>query len=161
MPTSFYTQIPHIMGVIEQKKPKTVCDLGCGNGKYGFLIRECFPFVEKVDAVEGFEEYIKPHHREVYNNIMISNIEDIKLPPYDMFLMIDVIEHFTEDKAVEVVNRLNGWKVAATPKAWNPQGAEHGNELEIHKSHWTPYKFIEYWPDCDVIEAPDSWIAVI
>jgi ubiquinone/menaquinone biosynthesis C-methylase UbiE len=40
MPTSYLNNIPDIITAIKSQNPKSILDVGCGFGKYGFLIRE-------------------------------------------------------------------------------------------------------------------------
>lgn len=161
-PGSFHTQIAPIMLILEHEKPKSILDIGCGNGKYGVLCREYFPDLERLDAVEAWEPYLTGVHRTVYDKIYIDNILTMKLErEYDAYLLIDVIEHMTIQEGANLVNSLPNKKVVATPRAWNPQTAEEGNEYQVHKSLWTMEIFANSFPGCAVIEAPASWVAVI
>lgn len=70
MPTSHSNQLNEIVQIAELLSPTSVMDVGVGNGKYGFLLREYLgsnrniakkDFV--IDGIEGYEEYITAIHR--------------------------------------------------------------------------------------------------
>lgn len=142
-----------------------VLDVGCGFGKWGFLIRDTYDVMMaqkfkkpdwKIDitAVEPFPKCITKIQKEVYNRIITKDIFDIvdQLGHYDLIIMGDVIEHFEKDKAYELVDKLLKHSdniLISTPLGFMPQGAWAGNEKEIHKSGWElkdfkKYKIIEH-----------------
>lgn len=110
MATSFASQIPVVLHILQKLRPKTVLDVGKGFGKYGFLIHEYVgidyqvrPNPElsllqqstvTVDGAEVNRDYAFPHLPQFYRQIHWGRIEDLcaELPRYDVVLMIDVIE---------------------------------------------------------------------
>ena len=138
MPSSYPQSILPILEAIEFIKPKSVLDIGFGRGKYGFLVKEYYPKV-KVDGLEVFEPYITNLQREIYDNIFIGDILKTEVGQYDLYLLIDIIEHFEKEEAHDLLNKLlkQGKIIVSTPKTFIPQEAENGNEWEIHKTLWT------------------------
>ena len=65
-------------------QPSSVIDLGCGTGKYGFLLREHLDlaagrlgrdqWLVRIDAVEGYAPYVTELHRTIYDEIVVSDI---------------------------------------------------------------------------------------
>ncbi len=157
MCSSYPENIPDIIHLIADAKPKSVLDLGMGNGKYGFLIREYFykraegslgtwPHVEKVDGLDVFNGYIKPHHSCCYDSYSFGNALEIDHPKYDLYLAIDTLEHWPKDQAHALLEKLlqKGNVLVSTPKDIGEQGASHGNEWERHISQWYPGDFDRY-----------------
>lgn len=140
-PTSFRENIPQILKAIEECRPTAILDIGFGRGKYGFLVKEYYPEM-KIDGLEVFKDYIKPHHKEIYGKIYNKNAFDLtdeEIKKYDLFLIIDAVEHWEIEAGRAFLDRLTqfGAKViVSTPRSVAPQGAEYGNEWERHVSQW-------------------------
>ena len=161
VPTSMFSQIPYVLKALELiEKKDTICDVGCGYGKYGVLIREYFPNTKILDAVEGFEGYLGPIHKIVYDKVIVDKVENLALC-YDVFLLIDILEHFPMAEGIKMVRNLKGRKIIATPSKWDPQSAEFGNELEIHKSLWGSDDLITNLNAKTIMKAPESWVAIV
>lgn len=153
MPSSYPENIAPIIQLIAKYKPKSVMDIGVGRGKYGFLIKEYFhpdvkgdwKPVEKVDGLEIFPQYITDLQRNIYDNLHIGNALDFKFDDYDLFLIIDVLEHWNMDEANFLLDKLTkkGRVLISTPTYIGHQGASHGNEWERHVTQWLPFHFNE------------------
>ena len=145
MPTSYPHTILPVIQLIENNPPKTILDIGFGRGKYGFLIKEYFPSI-KVDGLEVFEEYITELQRQIYNKIFIRNVLNIEIRPYDLYLLIDIIEHWEKNEVYKLLDKLlqMGNVIIATPNKFIPQGMVNGNKWETHKSFWTDADFNKY-----------------
>lgn len=157
MPTSFLDLVPLIINNIESVKPKSVLDIGSGYCKYGHLIREYvdkYPWQIRLDSIEGFSQYSKRINCNPYDHYWYGTLEEFDpaywetgfIAKYDLGLMIDVIEHWEKDqgkemitKALEICDQL----LISTPTNPAAQGAEYGNELEVHKSQWTDLDFAQ------------------
>lgn len=145
MPTSFRENIPTILLEIEKLKPTSVLDIGFGRGKYGFLIKEYYPDV-LVDGLEVFDNYVTNLQKHIYNKITIGSVFEEEIPKYDLYLLIDVVEHWDKDKAHKLIAELikKGKVLVSTPRSVAPQGAEYGNEWERHVSQWGGDDFERY-----------------
>lgn len=160
MPTSYYQAIPHVLSMVLSEKPESILDLGVGFGKYGMLCREMLevPYERyrpeewktRIDGVEGFPEYKTPVYDYVYNRVHFGRIEEVidGLPDYDVVLLVDVLEHFTKEAGQALIPRLRRHAkkalVISTPLRFLPQGEFLGNDLEHHKSAWSPEEFAPY-----------------
>ncbi len=157
MPSSFHYQISDIIELILFIKPKSVLDIGVGFGKYGVLSREYLEvfdgeskyndFKLVIDGIEIFEKYLTKLHEYIYNTIYIGNALDV-LPKidkkYDLILMIDVIEHFSYEDGLRLIQAAlekSRYIIISTPREWMDQGAVFGNEHETHLSIWKAEDF--------------------
>ncbi len=157
MPTSQFTQINQIISSAVALQPKSVLDIGVGFGKYGVLLREYLEFWRegsnysrwdyRIDAIEAHEQYITPLHRFIYNNVYIGDASKI-LPTiecsYDLVLLIDVIEHFSKEDWLHLIDLCRTKAknlLISTPATNTEQGAAFGNVYETHRSCWTAKDF--------------------
>lgn len=164
MPTSQFHQLNEIVEAIVLTGPRSVLDVGVGFAKYGLLTREyldrgwCQPEGAnrtcRVDGIEGFPAYVTPLHRLVYDQLYVGDAREI-LPGlevhYDLALLIDVIEHFDMPDGMRILAELSRHAtniLVSTPRLFHTQHAIHGNELEVHRSHWRPEHFRSFTPHC-------------
>jgi 2-polyprenyl-3-methyl-5-hydroxy-6-metoxy-1,4-benzoquinol methylase len=174
MASSFSSQIPTIIYLIQQIKPKSILDIGKGFGKYGFLIHEYIGIDNKkqlnanltmaqqsrisIDAIEVDTDLLLPHLSHLYNNVLVGDVFDIypKLDSYDLVLMIDVIEHLDKMKALEMLKYFisTGTDViVATPIHFFHQNL-YESEYENHISHWVIKDFQQIaYVDCQYFDA--------
>jgi SAM-dependent methyltransferase len=154
MPTSPYAHIYALVLYLDDLRPKSILDIGLGNGKLGFIARDLLDVMYgeryhrsqwrlKLDGIEVFEGYIQDHQRAIYDDIYIGDAFDVidHIGNYDMIILGDVLEHFDKqqgiafmDKCVRHANKAvslfvplgDGWA----------QGAIYGNKYETHRSSW-------------------------
>src|SRR6266581_4701278 len=106
MTTSEHWQIPKVVEVIVRERPQSVLDVGAGWGKYGVLARE-YAEPAIVDAIDA-----NPPRYPVYDHTFVGDIRDLDhvLPaeagPYDLALLIEVIEHLSRDEAWRLLDDL-------------------------------------------------------
>lgn len=126
--------------------PKRILDVGCGYGKYSVLLREYLDPDPIVDGVEAWEPYVKNHKlKNLYTKLYVSDVLDLDqdtLDQYDLVMMGDVIEHIEKDDAINLLSRIKGWVVIATP--FDHFHTDEGlPPTEAHVSHWTEQDFID------------------
>jgi len=154
MPTSHPNQLNEIVQIAELLNPTRVLDIGIGNGKYGFLLREYLgknrnlgknQFI--IDGIEGYQAYINDIHRQAYNTLFTLDLcKKIELPDasYDLCLLIDIIEHFDRDRGLEIIDFLTSisrFLLIATPWDIGDPGIRHTNPLENHVYQWKKKDF--------------------
>lgn len=173
MPSSFFNQISDIVNLIVLTEPKSMLDVGIGFGKYGFLAREYVDVNANtesygtgkivIDGVEAFPEYITPLHRLIYDDIHIGDAKEI-LPKlerrYDLLVMIDVLEHFTYEDGLKILELCGARArnvLISTPSIMEVQGAVFGNDFETHQFQWNK-QHLKSLPNAFFLNSPSSII---
>lgn len=174
MASSFAEQIPCILHLVKQLRPRTILDIGKGFGKYGFLLHEYVGIdntkkidpsktmveqsVIRIDAIEADKDLLLPHLPQFYNRVFVGDVFDVFFAggSYNVVLMIDVIEHLDKEKAVTLLQHFvrDGAKViVATPLQFFKQEL-YESEYEHHISHWTKKDFDKIgYVDCQYFDA--------
>lgn len=180
MPTSTWKSISQIMDVVMalNPHPKTILDIGIGNGKYGFLLKEYLSYwgarystklhEVNIDGIEVFPEYIKEMHKHIYDHIIIGNAYEL-LPTfpdkkYDLILLIDVLEHFSISDGkfiLEECRRVGDFTLVSTPIEMENQGVAYGNEYERHLSCWDKGELTREGATIVFNSSDQNWIALI
>jgi len=152
MPSSDITTVPKVVNLVHALLPRTILDVGCGNGRYGFLFRECLDlnygrFLKDkwetiIDAVEVEKNYISQVHYFSYTNLFISGwMEFEPSRRYDFLFMGDVLEHFEDwESALKKANDCSNITMVVAPN-WPgsvAQGAWNGYEAERHRVALSP-----------------------
>lgn len=140
MPSSYAGSFPPIVHAIIAFDPRHVLDVGPGWGKYGLACREYLAELETLDAVE-VPQGRYPTQDAIYGSIFVGDIrlapEQFFLP-YDLVLLIDVIEHLPLNDGHELLSRIQRAGPAvmvATPTRFFEQHVE-SNPHETHLSFW-------------------------
>lgn len=170
MPSSYPQNIPLITFLMAREKPQSMLDVGPGYGKFGFMFRERvddFKWERVCDGVDPFPNYIKrAGTRGLYNGFWVGLFgpkEPIRFMPvdreddlgeedrfgrwpYDLILMVDVLEHYTEEaghEALDFALELAPSVLVSTPLGYD-QGAAYGNVYETHRSEWPMHKIAQH-----------------
>lgn len=157
MPVSDYHQIPDVLSVVDQLRPRRILDVGCGFGKWGVLCREVVDAFDgrvlphdweaTIDGIEIFEGYRNPLWSSVYNNVIVGDAMTLleSLPDYDLILACDVIEHFEKNEGNRFLNAImqkGKVCIVTSPRGYFAQDACWGNPHEEHKSGWGQDDFL-------------------
>lgn len=155
MASSDTAQISTIVDLIQIINPKSILDVGCGYGKYGFLSKEYLMgdtwdnTRTIVNAVEGYEKNITEMQRRIYNDIFICDAMDFNnylRQDYDLICMIDAFEHLSVedgrkfvDEALKRCNHL----LISVPRYVDIQKGytDDPNKFEEHRAFWTRSMF--------------------
>jgi len=161
MPTSTYVHIPTLVKFIQAILPDSVLDIGLGNGKIGFIVRDLLDVMIgeryrreewkiRLDGIEIFEDYIQEHQRIIYNNIYIGDAFYVidRLGKYDLIIIGDVLEHFEKERAWLFLDKCadhSNYLIINIPlgKGWT-QPPIYGNPHEAHSSFWTYEEFEDF-----------------
>ncbi len=171
MPVSSSVHISDCLDHIIRLQPKSVLDIGCGFGLWGFLCREYLDvwnervqpeqWQVRIDGVELWEPYIQSHQRSLYNNIILGDVREVadSLGEYDLIIAGDVIEHLDKPEGELVIEQLyDRAKLALLvniPLSGNWDHPEnYGNPGELHRSQWSPDDFAPYAPKYRGYELP-------
>lgn len=156
--------------------------MGCGVGVYGYLCRiyldlygddenflkklkSLIPWEIKIDAIEGFKDYLQFIPRWAYDDIMVGPamvaLPKIPQKKYDLVLALAILEHFSKEDGIlflDELRRIGRKIILSVPKEWNAQVVPE-NEFETHRSHWTGTELLS-WGFKRILPSPYSWIAV-
>jgi len=164
MPNARPAVIPIVCEWLSNKNTeeiKSVLDIGCGFGKWGFLARlyiqiwnhdldkkeyQNWKEEMRVDAIEIFEDYITDLQRLIYNKIWIGNaLDEIhKVGFYNLIIAGDVLEHLTfsdGSKLLEQMRKRSDWTIITMPDYFCAGGSIMGNSAEIHHYVWKDADF--------------------
>ena len=154
MPSSDPQTIPKVLSLVMGLQPKTILDVGAGNGRYGFLFRECLDlnygrlakgmWQIEIDALEVDYGYLNPVYDYVYTKIIVENWMDYDIQKrYNFIFMGDVLEHFVNwSDALEKAKKYSDITMIVSPN-WPgsmAQGSWHGHDQEDHKIALSPEK---------------------
>jgi len=146
MPSSYLDSVPPIVHTIIGLAPRRVLDVGPGWSKYGLMCREYLPGLRWIDAVE-VPTGRKPIQDQVYDHIFEIDARRFKgWKPYDLVLLIDVIEHMSKEDGHALVRSMlaAGTSVlVSTPKVFVEQHDDH-NPHETHICLWAWDEFYTY-----------------
>jgi len=136
--------------------PANILDIGCGQGTY----KNLFLDVDNISqcnwvAVEVWDPYIKKYSlHEKYNKVINEDARMLdwgNIGVWDLVFMGDVLEHMTKEEAQELVNNAltySKWILISIPIVYLPQGADHGNQYEIHvKPDWSDEEVRSSFPN--------------
>lgn len=158
MPTSDPRFLSVVSGEIIRLDPKSVLDVGIGLGKWGMLAREYTDawryrryrkkeWQTKIFGIEIYSEYRNPVW-DVYDNIYIGDALEVfpevltEHGPFDLVIMMDVIEHLTREQGKTMVTALmSGCSHLLLSYANMEQKNVCDNTHEDHISQWTVEDF--------------------
>lgn len=153
MPSSDAGQIQPVLEAAYELRPHRVIDAGAGRGKYGLLVREYLPMVERIDAIEVWAPYVRgeggfPLLGLVYDDVYRQAVQTFyNWGAYDLCLLIDVIEHLPRHQGVRLLDKVTAAGCAvivATPRNWFQNPEADAVPSERHRSHWRPGDFAEW-----------------
>jgi hypothetical protein len=170
MPVSNYSNVGPIMNnirVLHRQQPiNTVLDIGIGFGKYGFMLREFLDIRVKrynkedwkatIDGIEAYAPYVNNLHKFIYDRVYVGDVMEIypTLPPYDLIIMSEVIEHLDKDDGMKLLLhiRFNNALIITTPQVFSPRsGYDWENTYERHISLWRETELRVMFPDLKVL----------
>ncbi|MBE7188919.1 bifunctional 2-polyprenyl-6-hydroxyphenol methylase/3-demethylubiquinol 3-O-methyltransferase UbiG [Jatrophihabitans endophyticus] len=113
----------------------TVLDVGPGVGTYATLLAG-LP-VERMLAIEAWEPYLETYHlADLYDDVVVGDVRTTALPPCDVVILGDVVEHMTRDEGLELWRRSAEAAARAVylsiPIVHYPQDEIEGNPYEVH-----------------------------
>lgn len=174
---SFKENIPIILQAVQEIQPKKVLDIGAGMGKFGLLIREQYLSDKAVrgelepvddiviDAVEDTKYLLTDRMKGIYNFVWDRDIFNCyyNLENYDVILMIDILEHWEKQKAIELLKILvkKGSLLISTPKRTKMYTKHFYGDPRHHISQWTEEDFKNNFKEVKIIPSQFSHIILI
>ena len=113
---------------------KTVLDVGCGSGVFGFIIsktRNC-----KIFGIEPFD-YDLSHYSNIFRGTWKEFFLKNKSAHFDIIIVTETIEHMERGDALnflEEAKTITDRIIVVTPYKWQQQPAYDNNQFQVHKS---------------------------
>ena len=172
MPTSSHFSLtPMVREIMETKPcPKSILDVGCGYGKWGYFCRESLEAqhdrvypkdwiinIEGIEIWPGYAERL-PWIKHFYNKMHTGDAYDVinTLGNYDLIIFGDVIEHLEKDRGRELLRKgmekANTCCLLSIPIGdWTHKLAlRDNNKYEQHISIWSENEIIEIAKECGI-----------
>lgn len=128
---------------------ETVVDVGAGAGGWREFMRPHVPDA-RWTAIEIWRPYIAMFSlRERYDQVIHGDVRRVTLPPADLYIFGDVLEHMPAADAVRVwgkARKAARWLVINLPVTRYEQDAIMGNPYEAHVCHWDMPSVLESFP---------------
>ncbi len=110
----------------------------------------------RIDGIEAFPEYATPTYEYIYSNIYYGDASRLlsDLPDYDLVIIGDVIEHFSKEAGLELLNNLKQkckYILLSSPTFFFEQSI-FNNPFENHISFWNIDDFKEFIFDYEEYE---------
>ena len=138
----------------EANRFATILDVGAGDGGYSDLLSPHLPGATWI-GVEIWPPYIEKfklspkYHRLI--NADIRKLDPATLPPLDLTIFGDVLEHMTKAEALTLVERYlarSRFVLISIPVVPYPQDCENDNPFEVHvKDDWSHQEVVTSFPD--------------
>lgn len=141
---------------IQKENTLTILDVGAGSGTYADALIED-SIRANIDAVEVWKPYISEYNlSKKYRVVYEKDIRDHQDFNYDIVIFGDILEHMSEEDALNVWNRVSKqarYAVIAIPIIHYHQPAINGNPYEEHITEdWNSEKVINTFS-----HIVDSW----
>lgn len=121
-----------VKGVLDDLKPTSILDMGCGNGKW-------YPTLKEYGDYHGFDiskklvDIAKKKHKADFS---VSTVEDFKSDKkYDVAFAYTTLEHITEEdfpKAAENIKKSAKYAVLVEPTEFTSRFYCHNHEYKKH-----------------------------
>ena len=148
---SFPFVLQYLYWLKENRSAQTILDIGCGRGSAGIILEAEFGDYWTIDGIEVEPRYLESFPTKQYRQVHVGNYLSRfrELRDYDVWLFVDVLEHFEREFAINVCRYLRslidirgrGSIVASIPNAekhWHQSEAfEKANPFEAHRYDWT------------------------
>ncbi len=135
----FYWKIDH-----ELRGCKRILDLGCGKSSIVEHLNDEYYSV----GVDAFEPYLEEsRQKNIHDEYVLSDIMSVNFSEksFDAIISFQVLEHLTSEDGLELIKRMERWTkkkiIITTPNGFLSQEKYDDNDLQEHKSGWTPFEF--------------------
>ena len=130
------------------RDPISIVDIGCGAGVWLDVLKPHFLGTRFI-GVEVYQPYHERFRLPVrYDRVLCEDARTGNWPEGDVVILGDVLEHMTEDEAVELFKtarkKAQRMVILSLPIVHYPQGELAGNPYEVHvEEDWTVERVIE------------------
>lgn len=158
---SFPQNIPTILEFAAQaliSGSNCVCDIGCGMGKYGLLIKERYLSImaetlitptwdKRLIAIEDNSFFYdnSPLDR-IYDKTYNCSALQYPWPTADVYLLIDIVEHWSRHALGRSLANVKGTVLVSTPKECSMYTKHYYGDNRVHCTQYTEKDF-EGWQE--------------
>lgn len=151
---SYKESIIPILKAVDESCATRILDVGCAFGKYGLLIREQYLSKKSVTEIIPTDDiiidaceytkyfYDRPALEHIYNKVIKESMFDIKEFPYDLVLLIDVVEHYPKEDMKEFIKKIGTKVLISTPKNVHMYTEKYYGDEHVHISQWQAEDFV-------------------
>lgn len=123
------------VAMLAENGPLTVLDVGPGVGTYAKLFAG-LP-IRRMLAIEAWAPYLETYRlAEFYDDIVVGDVRETQLPPCDVVVLGDVVEHMSRGDGLALWQRCAEVAARAVylsiPIVHYPQHEIEGNPYEVH-----------------------------
>jgi len=131
---------PWILGLLIATRPRSILDVGCGYGFWGFVVRSCVSGVDYIVGLDlDFERVVRAGGFGLYDGVVVANAV---FPPFregvfDVVLAVDVLHGLDVSdliKALESHKAIVGKMVIATFPGYLGSPGSSGRLCKLLKS---------------------------
>jgi SAM-dependent methyltransferase len=126
-------------------EPKRVLDLGCGDWQIGKLIDWSGIDYTGIDVLDAVIARNQARHSQPNLHFLAGDFRHMDLPPADLVILKDVLQHWTREEIEPFLPRLQGYPFA----------------LITNDVDWPPvrtaYPYHDRWHPLDVTRRPYHW----
>lgn len=129
---------------ITMVNPKTVVDVGCGDGFYGNVVRQLIPDANIIGVELSPRWFDYCRHSSDYDEVVLSSAACYAFPICDLVIFGDVLEHMDKSTAMECLSLSLSkarFVLVNGPVGFQPQ--PHADSEEIHRCGITRLDFDE------------------
>ena len=130
----YLCNLKHIKNLIENLSPKSVLDVGCGDGRLLGMLSEKIPRRIGIDLSERAIGFAKAFHPEI--EFRVANAADL-YETFDLALAMEVLEHVPDEQISGFLRGLfervnaGGHVILSVPTMVSPVQTKHYRHYEI------------------------------
>lgn len=130
----YLCNLKHIKELVESYSPKSVLDVGCGDGRLLGMLSEKIPRRVGIDLSERAIRFAKAFHPEI--EFRVTKGADLQ-ETFDLVLAMEVLEHVPDDQISAFLNGLfehvnaGGHVILSVPTIASPVQTKHYRHYEM------------------------------
>lgn len=130
----YMTYISFIAELIKTHRPESLLDIGCGDGRFIYMIKRLVPIIRGIDWSEKAIAFARAFNPEV--DFICDDISKIS-DKYGIVTLIEVLEHIPDNNIVSFIRNVsklvqdNGFLIISVPTI----------NVSLNKKHYRHYSF--------------------
>jgi len=137
--------------------PKSILDIGCGFGLFGYAAKTINPEIEYTGV--DISKYVGKYWNDNIGELIVNDITNVFINKhYDLILFIDILEHLLyEDLEIVLKNECNrdGAFIFSIPFEGDPNLEADATHIIKEDKDWWVEKLSKYF---NIRDAPKEWL---